>query len=36
MDSIEIDGQLCDGTGQIGLNSRVVGDDFSLSLEELS
>jgi hypothetical protein len=36
MDSIEIDGQLCDGKGPIGLNSRVVGDDFSLSLEELS
>jgi hypothetical protein len=36
MDSIEIDGHLCDGHGQLGPNSHVSGSDFSLSLEELS
>ncbi len=36
MDSIEIDGQLCDGRGQLASNSHVSGSDFSLSLEELS
>ncbi|MBM4094997.1 MAG: FHA domain-containing protein [Planctomycetes bacterium] len=36
MESIEIDGQLCDGRGQLGLNSHVTGGDFSLSLEELA
>lgn len=36
MDAIEIDGHLYDGRGQVSLNSRVVGDDFSISLEELS
>jgi len=35
MESIEIDGQLCDGRGRLEGNSRVVGDDFSMSLEEL-
>ena len=33
MESIEIDGQLCDGRGRIGSNSRVSGGDFALSLE---
>ena len=33
MESIEIDGQLCDGRGRIGGNSRVSGGDFALSLE---
>jgi hypothetical protein len=32
---IEIDGQLCEGRGRLGGNSRVVGSDFSLCLEEL-
>jgi len=36
MDSLEIDGRLCDGRGQIHQNSRVSGSDFSMSLEELS
>jgi len=35
MESIEIDGQLCDGRGRLGGNSHVVGTDFSLSVEEL-
>ena len=34
-EAIEIDGQLCDGRGRLDGNSRVVGGDFSLSLEEL-
>jgi hypothetical protein len=32
---IEIDGQLCDGRGRLQVNSRVVGSDFSMCLEEL-
>lgn len=36
MDSIEIDGHLCDGRGQLAPNSHVSGSDFSMSLEELS
>jgi hypothetical protein len=36
MDSLEIDGRLCDGRGQIHANSHVSGSDFSMSLEELS
>ncbi|MFV1966917.1 MAG: FHA domain-containing protein [Pirellulaceae bacterium] len=35
MESIEIDGRLCDGRGRLDGNSHVVGSDFSLSLEEL-
>jgi hypothetical protein len=35
MDSIEIDGRLCDGRGRIGPNSHVAGNDFSMSLEQL-
>lgn len=35
MDSIEIDGALCDGRGRLDVNSHVVGSDFSMSLEEL-
>ncbi len=35
MDSLEIDGRLCDGRGQIHQNSHVSGTDFSMSLEEL-
>ena len=35
MESIEIDGQLCDGRGRLGGNSHMVGTDFSLSVEEL-
>ncbi len=35
MDSIEIDGQLCDGRGRISPNSHVAGSDFSMSLEQL-
>jgi hypothetical protein len=34
-DAIEVDGKLCDGRGRLEANSRVVGADFSLSLEEL-
>jgi hypothetical protein len=36
MESLEIDDKLCDGRGKLGPNSRVVGSDFSLSLELLS
>ncbi|HUE71638.1 MAG TPA: FHA domain-containing protein [Pirellulaceae bacterium] len=36
MESLEIDGKLHDGRGKLGPNSRVVGSDFSLSLELLS
>jgi hypothetical protein len=35
MESIEIDGELCDGRGRLAGNSHVVGSDFSMSLEEL-
>ena len=35
MDSIEIDGRLCDGRGPVSFQSRVSGDDFSMSLEEV-
>jgi hypothetical protein len=35
MESIEIDGALCDGRGKLDVNSHVVGSDFSMSLEEL-
>ena len=35
MESIEIDGELCDGRGRLTGNSHVVGSDFSMSLEEL-
>lgn len=34
-EAIEVDGNLCDGRGRLEANSRVVGADFSLSLEEL-
>jgi hypothetical protein len=36
MESIEIDGHLCDGRGPLSSNSHVSGSDFSMSLEELS
>lgn len=36
MDAIEIDGQYCDGGGEVGLNSHVTGDDFSFSLEAIA
>jgi hypothetical protein len=36
MESLEIDGKLHDGRGPLGPHSRVVGDDFSLSLELLA
>ncbi len=36
MDSIEIDGRLCDGRGQLASNSHVSGTDFSLCLEEIA
>lgn len=32
---IEIDGRLCEGRGQLALNSRIIGSDFSMCLEEL-
>ena len=35
MDSVDIDGQLCDGRGEIGFQSRVAGSDFALSLETI-
>ncbi len=35
MQPLEIDGLLCDGRGRITHSSRVTGDDFSMSLEEL-
>ena len=35
MESIEVDGQLCDGRGKLSRNSHVSGDEFSLSLEEI-
>lgn len=36
MESIEIDGKLCDGRGPLTTRSRVVGSDFSLSIEPIS
>ncbi len=33
--AIEIDGQPCQGRGRLRSNSRVTGNDFSMSLEEL-
>ncbi len=36
MDSIEIDGHLCDGRGHLAPNSHVSGSDFSICLEEIS
>jgi hypothetical protein len=33
MESLEIDGQVCDGRGELTRKSRVSGTDFSLSLE---
>ena len=36
MESVEIDGQLHEGRGKIRPNSRIVGSDFSLTLEPLS
>ena len=36
MNPIEIDGQTCDGRGRLQRNAHVSGNDFSLSLEELS
>jgi tetratricopeptide (TPR) repeat protein len=35
MESLEIDGKLHDGRGKLGPNSRIVGSDFSLSVELL-
>jgi len=35
MEQLEIDGQSCDGSGAISYNSRIVGEDFSMSLEEI-
>ena len=35
MDSFEVDGHLCDGRGQVNLNSHIHGEDFSMSLEEV-
>lgn len=36
MESIDIDGQLCDGRGRVGLDSHINGSGFSMSLEEVS
>jgi hypothetical protein len=36
MESVEIDGALCEGRGRISTHSRILGDDFSLSLEPLA
>lgn len=36
MESIEIDGQLCDGRGRVGLDSHINGTGFSMSLEAVS
>jgi hypothetical protein len=33
MQSLEIDGQLQEGRGRLNARSRIVGPDFSLSLE---
>lgn len=35
LESVEIDGQLQDGRGKIRPNSRIVGSDFSLTLEPI-
>lgn len=35
MESLEIDGRLCDGRGVVKANSHISGDDFAMSLEEL-
>jgi hypothetical protein len=35
-DGLEIDGRFCQGEGLVSRNSRVVGSDFSLSIEAVS
>jgi tetratricopeptide (TPR) repeat protein len=35
LETIEVDGEPCDGRGRLEPGSRIVGADFSLSLEEL-
>ncbi|MEQ8788257.1 MAG: FHA domain-containing protein [Pirellulaceae bacterium] len=35
MESIEVDGRVCDGRGRLTRNSHVASDTFSLSLEEI-
>jgi hypothetical protein len=34
MQQVEIDGRLCDGRGRLEWNSRIAGDNFSVTLEE--
>jgi hypothetical protein len=36
MDTIEVDGQMCDGRGRLSCSSHVAGEGFSLSLEEVA
>jgi hypothetical protein len=35
METIEVDGQVCDGRGRVSHSSHVAGEGFSLSLEEV-
>jgi hypothetical protein len=35
MQQIQIDGRLCDGRARLGWDSRIVGDHFSVTLEEV-
>ncbi len=35
MNALQIDGQNCDGFGRVSYNSRITGNDFSMSLEEI-
>ncbi|MCH7725722.1 MAG: hypothetical protein IH991_04470 [Planctomycetes bacterium] len=36
LERIEIDGKECEGQGEIFIGSRIVGNDFAISLEEVS
>jgi hypothetical protein len=35
MQPVEIDGRLCDGRARLNWGSRIVGDNFSVTLEEV-
>ena len=35
LESIQVDGESCDGRGQLSPSSRVVGEDFSMTLERI-
>jgi hypothetical protein len=35
MESLEIDGEMCDSSSPVKANSRVAGEDFSITFEAL-